>query len=574
MNLPSTPAHAASSGATAAGGVIAYASYSRFLLPFAYSLQSTPGTAFEPAIFWDEATPGDWLHCPAGDNAKARGDFDKDRRSYFTHETCNGLFDRSKWLVLRDKTANAPDGAWKTLNLPRWDAAAPSTFAATVRHPALVLFEWPDDSRSNRHVAEDVLQTGLLVLDVAFSDAPNLADVLWFNEIFRYWRRPYAKHADWPKNRRMLEAIAMKWDEPTSQNAPAGNAADERRLYQDRWDILLRHPLRSGSGQGCSLVPADDTWEIHADSRAFVATRVIVQNSPSSPTGRVRVLTEDPSRAADLGAWVKLLNVDEPGTPLDRSTAFENEWVIPRTYLRWAHDGTVHGFTSHSAAMLAGFDGEPPPKEESPFWRHFREMYFDQLLLMLYLRATVFRFRTALTRLSIAGLEADRRDSVRGKLDARLEFQSLRTQFDWFTNLYRFPILSNQQQAVEMFGKLRGAFDITTLYAEVEEQIDGTHEVLELEAAQQFALVASILGVMGMLGLFIATIQTVLAFGWLDDKGLNSREGMRMTIGLILAVVIVLAGIVAMVLARRRIAEYLLRGLRLKPRRSSKGISS
>ncbi|MGH8613413.1 MAG: hypothetical protein ACREYF_15710 [Gammaproteobacteria bacterium] len=62
---------------------------------------------------------------------------------------------------------------------------------------------------------------------------------------------------------------------------------------------------------------------------------------------------------------------------------FEREWAKERTYRRWEEWGSYYGFNYHSGAMLG------PPETNPPFWRHFAEVYFDQVLLLLYLRVSL-----------------------------------------------------------------------------------------------------------------------------------------------------------------------------------------
>ena len=69
------------------------------------------------------------------------------------------------------------------------------------------------------------------------------------------------------------------------------------------------------------------------------------------------------------------------------------EWAAERTYRRWAHYGTLYGYTYHSGTMLSG------PSYEPPTCQHFKEFYFEQALLMLYIRVGLFRFSKELTSL-------------------------------------------------------------------------------------------------------------------------------------------------------------------------------
>jgi hypothetical protein len=68
-----------------------------------------------------------------------------------------------------------------------------------------------------------------------------------------------------------------------------------------------------------------------------------------------------------------------------------------------------------------------------------------------------------------------------GKLTDQAEpFRELRDSFARFANLYQFPLLSTQQQGVEMYAMARRALDVEPLFREVQTQIETTHEYLEL----------------------------------------------------------------------------------------------
>jgi len=271
-----------------------------------------------------------------------------------------------------------------------------------------------------------------------------------------------------------------------------------------------------------SEIPAHPAWAVNADERAHVVACLLVDENRSddgengsadepanSPIEPVRKWARGGAPPDDIGFWVQLLNADKSGG--HASTRFEREWIAERTYTRWLHYGTAYGFTDHSMAMLS------TPCTEPPTWRHFGQMYFDQLLLMLYVRSSIFRFSRRLSEISIAGRKADAHADFSALIGVREEFSKLRRQFDWFTNLYRFPLLSTQQQAIEMFNKLAKGLDIEEIYKEVESEVDGTHEVLELEAAQRFARIATLLGLLGAAGILAGVIQTILTLSGLAN---------------------------------------------------------
>jgi hypothetical protein len=156
--------------------------------------------------------------------------------------------------------------------------------------------------------------------------------------------------------------------------------------------------------------------------------------------------------------------------------------------------------------MLTGRCDEPPT------WRHFGGMYFDQALLLLYLRITLFRFSYELSQLSSHA----RRQHKNAKAMEELaeNFESLRQDFALFTNLYQFPLLSNQQQGIELYTLCRQRMDVKELFDEVQAEIDATHEFLSLCAQTKLADLSSRLAVVGTAGLLIGLV--LAAFGVSD----------------------------------------------------------
>jgi hypothetical protein len=152
----------------------------------------------------------------------------------------------------------------------------------------------------------------------------------------------------------------------------------------------------------------------------------------------------------------------------------------------------------------------PEKTPDPPLWRHFREMYFDQVLLILYIRMVLFRFSTQLSLIS-----AHARDSHHFSWsDWGEDFERLRQDFALFTNLYQFPLLSNQQQGIEMYALARKCMDVDDLFREVKEEIQGTTDYLMQKRAQEQADVSNRLA------------QTSSRLSWLGFIGLPVALGL------------------------------------------------
>ena len=503
------------------------ASFARFIVPFAYRLDRKAGPLSAATTRFVEAGADDWLHGANAGKLDRRILFDLARRRYLTHETAEVLFSRARWFVLHDPSAESAR-VWKSVKLARHDGSG--EYRVVFRPPALVLFE--TDQQCASPDDHDILQTGLLVLEAFYpkpednEKGPDLADILAFHEAFRHTRRPFFGHED-----PLIKRLDQQWkvSEP-NRSEPAGDP-DEYRRYHGRWTELLALPVETNCDDGGRTLaslgfPArtkdaiHPAWAVDADGRAHVCACVLVEENSAAdpPLAPIREFGRGLKAPAQLGYWRRLLNVDKlPDDPRDlhENTEFERDWTESRTYLRWAHYGTAQGFTGHSTMMLGAPCGEPPT------WLHFGQMYFDQLLLMLYVRASIFRFSRRLSSISAEARKARGGDAP-DFTQFREDFARLRLDFDLFTNLYRFPLLSTEQQAVEMFEKLNAALDIEAIYKEVENEVDGTHDVLELLATQRFSRVAMVLSVLGVLGVLAGLIQAVLSFTGLEQiKGTN-----------------------------------------------------
>jgi hypothetical protein len=415
------------------------ASFSRFVLPFGYRLEARKESNLK----------SDWRFVPEPVPEESP------RRHYLTPETAKVLFDRGLWLRLEPATPRA--NAFARFNLGQGRETVP----VELQPPRLVLFEAGESEEG------DLLQIGFLLIDAHFPGGTraSLSDLLLLNELFRFWRRPFDEHPTeepWPYEA-TLGAAARE-----AVLSCVGIARDD--LYRDRWERLLALPIERKKDEFLQLAPEF----FYRDRRAFVWTAAVV-------AGGAAALGSDPHQS---GEWVRLLNIDKPlaaGAPFPPATEFERAWAAERTYRRWQHFGTLYGFNLHSGAMLTG------PPEGLPIVRHFGEMYFDQALLLLYLRVGCFRFSRELAEISCRARDERRETDGAAQEIWTEEFRAIRWRFALFANLYQYPLLSNQQQGVEMYTLAREVMDVRTLFEEIQGQIAASHEFVEMKLASEEA---------------------------------------------------------------------------------------
>lgn len=441
------------------------ASFTRFALPFVWSLdeRTKQPDPEAPVYRRDDVAPA------------------VERRRYFTPETADALYNRALWLKL---SSPATESVLHVGERP---------LRVKVFPPRIVLFE------GTTPAPEPVLKTGFLLVDIALpKEEVTLDQFLVVNELFRYWREPWRGHE---------EAV---------RTLPGGRQVSYRTFlgddvsYTKRWASLLRFPVELPNGEYRELIAdaqveksdqwittatGDAGWIAQTDERAFVWTCVLTEHGADGDV--------------EATNWGRILNVDMPSTA--SPTPFETGWMQPRTYDRWRHVGTLYGFNVHSGAMLGR------PCDEPPTWLHFRELYFDQVLMLLYLRVSTLRFSKELSEVS-EHLEknGDQKQGFK-------EFRRLRRSFAFLTNVYRFPLLSSQQQGIEMYACARRQLDVDELFDHVQKEIESTHEFFEVATAGRTADTTRDLTWIAAIAGVLAVTFTALAVDWNAVlAGLNS----------------------------------------------------
>ncbi|MGR9054132.1 MAG: hypothetical protein ACU84J_15950 [Gammaproteobacteria bacterium] len=462
------------------------ATFTRFTLPFAFLLTSC-----------DEDTNPDGLYYESVN--KNELDFIK-RKKYFTRETADTLYERGQWLAMCscwEQTAWGREQVRVSLRN--------RNFNIGMLPPRIVLFELPE---IKTRFESSILQTGFLYVDIYFGvdqeQSPELDDLLVLNEFFRYFGISYDTHANIFQN--IFADVPIK---PDAEETIA--SMDALSCYFERWAALLEIPLKSGD-RYYRFFPEDwandarkwmyntvtdkaaEHWQIYADNRCYVWAVAFLEQG-----GETLKSNFEPEKttlhAKDYGHWIRLLNVDYP--PFNSVTKtylserdthlsvsdFERDWADIRTYKRWEHSGTWYGYCYHSAAILA------PPK--SMIFGPACSYYFDTSLLLFYIRMTLYRFGRELSK-TIPEIDRPFDEATRKKL------RELRGLFSRFTILYRFPMLSNQQQSMEMYEINRQYFEIDQFFSEIQQEVDNTHEFLELLESQNLAHAANRLAKFGI----------------------------------------------------------------------------
>lgn len=414
----------------------------------------------------------------------------------------------------------------------------------------LVLFDIPTAVATGRRAAERSGCIGFLVLDVGFPEGVDLATVLDFNNGFRHLRWAYPHEAEGYADR-LLAADAANGDgshPPTSPACATLPCCTLRRgeavLEADRgvedveigmWRYLARQRIRVDGKE--RRVAAPD-FSVYPDNRAFVVSHATVDGVPWS--------VDEGSALWML--WRQLLEV-EPREDVGRAlTTVEDQWTRQRTYWRWALSpglGRLYGYSNFSfCSLCAGHSWENPA-------RHFRQMYFDQTLLVLYQRVAIFSFSRDLSALT----QEWKQTSWKG---VRARFSAFRASFAQFVNLYWYPVFTNQLQGIEMYELARRELDNKELFDELSAELATTGDYIEGSAAEasgravgQLAVAALFVGVVGLVLGWLGT--NLLQYG--DDGGLTlvwPAGWAWVATGIVVGLILFAAALFALLFWRRR----------------------
>lgn len=497
------------------------------------------------------------------------------RSAYFTTDTSYALFGRAEYYKLQRRS----QGEFWT----RFSFAAPAlgcceqnplarrSVTVEMMPPTVVLFETHASRVKSPQHAEDnaIFQIGFIYIDCFLSPSEPaqgeskvfLEDLIEFNERARCLWSPFQAYT--PRFNRIMAGCELIGD--TSQGNLSGiwsralSYPVKEPGEEDVWLITdsMRNRSRAwiencakahvaevsetaskgGSDRSLDAIPlqAKHTeihtgWLATTDYRAFVWTYAYIEGSLASHFGGSE---EHPER---FGHWVKLVNVDDVsayrGNDTDsieaearRTTEFEREWARERTYKRWAHLGTYYGVSPHSGALLTCNSDPDPPIDE-----HFQTVYFDQFLLLQFLRVFAFQLSIRMARLSAEIGDclpnAHNKKEKNGLIEAHREgFRTVRQMFMSFSSLYQFPLLSTQQQGVELYSLFRKYMDIDQLYRDVEQEIDAWDRVMAEHSGESVAEEVRDLtqkgSILTSIGAKIAAIGLPIAFLTLLFEGID-----------------------------------------------------
>ncbi len=430
------------------------------------------------------------------------------RKKYFTYETATLLLENTLWLE-PESYCDFPSET----TVPFIVSASESrSVKVALSKPRLVIFE----ARARRKSEQDVdspLHVAFMVIDASFPEAVTMSDFLTIAEVLRYWEEPFATLYQ-------ERGIGSTKDKKEDETIPWEHYTN---IWGRAFALVKNVTYRNQHFTLSTPENADfPLKKYYADNRAFVCSFCHFvpvtkhdgqqNDEPLSKACEHATNSDWTQHANSMAPWIKLLNVDHHSGNSFSSSPFEADWAKNRTYTRWAHYGTLHGFTTHSYVWLYKSNSDSWNKEMS---MNFLSHYTDLTLYCFYLRQVLMRFNAKLFNISSdlsCSAMNDRYEKIRS------EYGTLRKQYLMFENLYRFPLLSTQQQPLEMYAIQQRELDVAVLYEEMSQQIQNSDEFFASLISENQAASLEKINYLVILSTVLSVISAVAALADLPDN--------------------------------------------------------
>jgi len=326
---------------------------------------------------------------------------------------------------------------------------------------------------------------GILAIGVEAFDMP-VSKALWVNEMMR---------KVYPSSGRQLREGRSPSRVTLSVETPYGRTQVVESTFEDSAMIGFLPPVSSLITS--LLYFADyrrDEYEPVLDERTIVYSYMALD--PES-------VPENFHKTEDYDIlFSRALYVDHSGEDYRYARGFTKRLMEQQVYRRWAHQGTLYGFTSYSnVTMCFGtFDCDDHQLSEGfLIHRMFDSRYYLMAIIALFYRATLLDFSERVALVS-RRLYVDFQDAQLSDLNIE-RTNLLRYEFLVFSNYWHFDELANKDEESEHFRMLSTVYDITPMKVEVEREIDKLNSSLHeyyaarnTQAVNRLAFVSTILG--------------------------------------------------------------------------------
>jgi hypothetical protein len=261
-------------------------------------------------------------------------------------------------------------------------------------------------------------------------------------------------------------------------------------------DLVDFHPPLSGIVRSLLyfLDYKQKQYEQVLDERMIVYTYAAIDPAtvPSDYVG---------SRQSDV-FFSRLLYVDHNGHDYRYDPSFTGDKMQGDVYRRWAHEGTLYGFTSYSnvtATMGVCDRGDHLQAEGALIHRMFNSRYYLMALVALFYRATLLSLAERVALVSEDLYRSQEKGTIsQSDMDAA---RQLRADFLHFSNYWYFDELANKDEEIEHFSMQCNAYRVPEIHRHIADEVEKLNafmhehnQVRSTEAVNRLAMLSMILG--------------------------------------------------------------------------------
>ncbi|MDX2267773.1 MAG: CorA family divalent cation transporter [Bryobacter sp.] len=328
---------------------------------------------------------------------------------------------------------------------------------------------------------------GILSIGVEAEDLP-VKQALWINEMVR---KIYPSSARQQREGRCPSRVAISMETPFGRTQVAEedfNNSPGMRGFLPPVSSLITSLLYFADYERGEYEPV-------LDERALVYTYMAIDPQD---------LPDNYPRSEDYDVlFSRILYVDHYGEDYRYARGFTKRLMEQQVYRRWAHQGTLYGFTSYSnvTCCFGTFDCDDHQLSEGfLIHRMFDSRYYLMQIIALFYRATLLDFAERMALVS-RRLYVDFQDS-RLNEDNIERANRLRDEFIVFSNYWHFDELANKDEESEHFEMLSTAYHIHGMKEEIDSEVDKLNKALNeyyqnrnTLAVNRLAVLSTVLGV-------------------------------------------------------------------------------
>lgn len=161
----------------------------------------------------------------------------------------------------------------------------------------------------------------------------------------------------------------------------------------------------------------------------------------------------------------RMIYVDCLGGSYFADPLFMQKKMEESLYRRWQFLGTIYGFTRYSS-VYTGFGDY----FAGTVYHHYNSMYYQLAVLSLFYRVFLIDFAKSVAETTKKLQNSQSRD----------DFLYLKEKFMFFSNIYWFEEVTNQDEGIEIFDMYKQSFLFRNMYQQIKEEVDRADEYMDI----------------------------------------------------------------------------------------------